>query len=51
MAVFVITLIGNSLLKYPRDDRDENSLVATQPFVCSWDEVIHLMQAAIWLAD
>lgn len=30
---------------------DDNSLVATQPFVCCWDKVIHVMQAAIWLAD
>ena len=51
MAVLVINLIGNSLLKYLRDDRDESSLVATQSFACCWDKVIRLMQAAIWLAD
>lgn len=32
--IFVINLIGNSLLKYPRDDRDENSLVASHPTLC-----------------
>lgn len=47
----MINLIGSSLLKYPRDDREENSLVATQPFGRCWDEVSHLMWAAIWLAD